>query len=187
MMLDVKINTPKFGGKTYGNRNRAYRAIWTMVWIFFGTWTPRSFVAWRRWLLCLFGAKIHPTAMVNRGVSIWSPKNLTMDAHSCLGPNVICYNLAKIHLKKNSLVSQGSHLCTGSHNISDINFQLIFAPIEICEDAWIAAEAFVGPGVSIGEKAILGARGVTFKSLDPNGIYIGNPAKFIKTRIIDRT
>ncbi|MET3516156.1 acetyltransferase-like isoleucine patch superfamily enzyme [Pseudacidovorax sp. 1753] len=82
-----------------------------------------------------------------------------------------------------AVVSQGAHLCAGSHDIEDENFQLITRPINIGPRAWVAAEAFVGPGVTVGASAVLGARGVAFKDLDGYGVYVGNPAKKIKSRV----
>jgi putative colanic acid biosynthesis acetyltransferase WcaF len=59
---------------------------------------------------------------------------------------------------------------------------LLRPAIRIGSDCWIAAEAFVGPAVTIGDGAILGARGVTFSDLEPWTIYVGNPAKPIRKR-----
>jgi putative colanic acid biosynthesis acetyltransferase WcaF len=73
-------------------------------------------------------------------------------------------------------------LCGGTHDISDINFQLYTRPIYIHKRAWIAAEAFIGPGVVIGEKAVVGARSVVFKDVSDSDIVTGNPAKFLKKR-----
>jgi len=83
-----------------------------------------------------------------------------------------------------ALVSQGAHLCAGSHDIGDPNFQLISRPIFIGSRSWVASEAFVGPGVTIGEGAVLGARAVAFKTLQPWTVYIGNPAQPLKERVI---
>ena len=183
-ILDANHSHSRTGGSSFNRSNRLYRAIWTITWTLLGAWTPRPCVTWRRSILRLFGAQLHSTAIVNRGVKIWSPKNLRMDEFSCLGPDVICYSMDKIHLKPYSLVSQGGHLCAGSHDISRENFQLIVAPIEVGQYAWVAAEAFIGPGVSVGEGAVLGARGVAFSNLDPFWVYIGNPARKVKHRSI---
>lgn len=90
--------------------------------------------------------------------------------------------MAPVRLESGAIVSQGAHLCAGMHDIEDPAFQLVVKPITIGLNAWIAAEAFVGPGVSIGEGAVLGARAVLFKSAEPNGVYVGNPAVLVKHR-----
>lgn len=107
-----------------------------------------------------------------------------MADRSLLAERVNCYNMAPISLGERALVSQGAHLCAGSHDIRTRDFQLIAKPIHIGADVWIAAEAFVGPGVDVGEGSVLGARAVAFKSLEPWGVYAGNPAQFIKRRVI---
>jgi putative colanic acid biosynthesis acetyltransferase WcaF len=130
----------------------------------------------------MFGAKIHRTAMIYSSANVWYPPNLEMDEYSCIGPNVNCYSIAKVSLGSHAIVSQGAQLCTGSHNIDDENFQLVARPIHIGSHAWVAAEAFVGPGVTIGEGAVLGARAVAFKDLAAWTVYVGNPAKIARER-----
>jgi putative colanic acid biosynthesis acetyltransferase WcaF len=102
-----------------------------------------------------------------------------------MGPGVICYNVAEITIDDFAIVSQRSHLCTGTHDVNDPGFPLKSRPIAIGSNAWVAAEAFVGPGVTIGEGAVLGARGVAFGKLEPWTIYAGNPARPIKERSRD--
>ena len=46
-----------------------------------------------------------------------------------------------------------------------------------------AADAFVGPGVTIGKGAIVGARSVVVKNVEPWVVVAGNPAKEIKKRV----
>ena len=135
-------------------------------------------------MLTLFGGKIAGSAHVYASARIWCPANLVMEEHSCLGPRVICYNIAPVTLRRHAIASQGAHLCTGSHDIADSYFQLIARPIVIGENGWIATEAFIGPGVTVGEGAVLGARGVTFKDLPPWTINAGNPAERIGTRVM---
>jgi len=101
-----------------------------------------------------------------------------------IGPRVICYNMAPITVGRDSLVSQGAHLCAGSHDHESPGFQLVARPIEIGADVWIAAEAFVGPGVRIGDGAVLGARAAAFRDLQPWSVYSGNPAQNLRPRRI---
>jgi putative colanic acid biosynthesis acetyltransferase WcaF len=131
---------------------------------------------WRRFLLQCFGARMATKTDVRGSARIWYPPYLIMDERSILAEGVNCYNMAPIHIKCGVIVSQRAHLCAGTHDIDDDNFQLQAKPIVIGRNCWIAAEAFVGPGVSIGDGAVLGARAVTFRDLQPWTVYVGNPA-----------
>nr|WP_246091662.1 hypothetical protein [Rhizobium smilacinae] len=88
----------------------------------------------------------------------------------------------RIYIGRYALVSQNAHLCGGTHDIDNPEFQLYTRPIVISDNSWIAAEAFVGPGVVVGEGAVLGARAVTMRSLDAWTVYVGNPAKPLRAR-----
>lgn len=183
-ILDNSKNNPSEGGASFTLRNRIYRLTWSFVWLLLASWTPPPFHAWRRRLLIAFGARMAPSARVYGSASIWSPANLEMGHQACIGPRANVYSMAKISLGSYSLVSQGAHICAGSHDIEDTGFQLFARPIHIGSRAWVAAEAFVGPGVTIGDGAVLGARGVAFKDMEAWTVYAGNPAKKIKLRNI---
>lgn len=170
------------GGASYSLFNRLYRVSWNATWLVFASWTPTPLHRWRNFLLRLFGANVHPTAHVYSSARIWLPVNLTMEEHTCLGPGANCYNMAEIRLANHAIVSQGACLCAGTHDVDDVHFQLLTKPIVLEEYAWIAAEAFVGPGVTIGHHAVVGARGVLFRDAKPNGIYAGNPARLVRER-----
>ena len=113
------------------------------------------------------------------------PWLLEMGAYSCLGPEVDCYNVAKITLGPHSTVSQKSYLCSASHSISDRKMALIAKPINIEEYAWVAADAFIGMGVTVGQGAVVAARAVVVKNVEKWTIVGGNPAKFIKHRVVE--
>jgi putative colanic acid biosynthesis acetyltransferase WcaF len=115
-------------------------------------------------------------------VRIWYPPNLTMLAHAVLGPGVNCYCMDRVTIGEKAIVSQSAELCGGTHDIRDSNFQLVVRPISIESGAWVAAGAFVGPGVTVREGAVIGARAVMFRDAEPYGVYIGNPAQLIKQR-----
>lgn len=181
LMANAKNDTFK-GAPSFPLRHRLLRALWVLSWRLLASWTPAPLHRWRLAILRLAGAQVHPSAYVYGSVHIWYPANLTMDERSCLGPGVNCYNMGPIHLGKDATVSQGAHLCAGTHDIGDPYFQLIVKPIHIGDRAWVAAGAFVGPGVTVGEGAVLGARGCAFKDLDPWTVYAGNPAREIKKR-----
>lgn len=181
-LLDARTSNPREGGPSFALRHRLTRLVWSLVWSGFGIWTPVPMHAWRRFLLRAFGARLHNTAKVYPGVKIWYPANLVMAEYACIASGVNCYCMDQIEIGAYALVSQGAHLCGGTHNIDDPHFQLVVKPIMIGANAWVAAEAFVGPGVIVGEGAVLGARAVTFKHTEPFTVYAGNPAKPIRKR-----
>ncbi len=182
--LDATQANSRKGGPSFSLSNRLFRALWNVTWTLLASWTPPPFGAWRRFLLTLFGARMGVASDVRGSAKVWYPPHLQMGDRSLLAARVNCYNMAPISLGERALVSQGAHLCAGSHDIRTRDFQLIAKPIHIGADVWIAAEAFVGPGVTLGEGSVLGARAVAFKSLEPWGVYAGNPAEFVKRRLI---
>lgn len=137
----------------------------------------------RNMILRSWGADIPNNSYVYASCKIWAPWNLKIGNYSCIGPNTQIYNKAPITIGNNSVVSQGSYLCTASHDINDVTHKLIMAPITVKDQAWIASDAFVGMGVTIGEGAVVGARGCVFKDVPAWTVVGGNPAKFIKNRI----
>ncbi len=166
----------------YSRREKVLRMLWAIVQ---ATLFRCSFHTWNRWrvmLLNAFGAKVHPTCIIRRTVRVECPWNLTMGRNSCLGDRAIAYCLGPVTLGDRATVSQHAHLCAGTHDYNRPDLPLIRPPITIGNDAWVAADAFVGPGVTVGEGAILGARGCAFGDLQPWTIYGGNPAKPIKPR-----
>jgi putative colanic acid biosynthesis acetyltransferase WcaF len=183
-LLDASDSSPLTGGPSWSLRHRLIRAAWTVTWRLLASWTPAPLHRWRVWLLNAFGADVHRNAHVYGSARVWYPPNLTMAAHSCLGPRVNCYSMAEIRLEEFAVVSQGSHLCAGDHDIEDPDFQLLVKPIMLEAHAWIAAEAFVGPGVTVGESAVVGARSVVLKDVEPRGVYAGNPARLLRHRPI---
>lgn len=180
--LAAKSSNSMIGGPSFPLSNRLLRAIWLTVWALLASWTPAPLHCWRRLLLRLFGARLARTARIYGSSRIWFPPFLTMGDHSVLGPEVICYCQAPITLEDYVVVSQRAHLCAGTHEIDDSDFQLVTKPIRLKRRAWVAAEAFVGPGVTIGEGAVVGARAVVFRDIDPWSICVGNPARVIRKR-----
>jgi putative colanic acid biosynthesis acetyltransferase WcaF len=181
-LLNARESKPLEGGASFSLRHRVFRAAWGVAWALLAAWTPAPLHRWRVLLLNLAGAKVHPTAHVYGSAHIWYPPHLRMAPYSCLGPKVNCYNMAPIRLGDKAIVSQGAHLCAGTHDIDDPDHQLVTKPITIGDGAWIAAEAFIGPGVTIGAQAVVGARAVLTKDAEPYGVYIGNPAKWLRDR-----
>jgi len=107
-----------------------------------------------------------------------------MGDYSCLSEQVDCYCVDKIRIGAYTTVSQYSFLCTASHDYLDPGMPLVTAPISIGERAWVTADVFVAPGVSIGEGAVVLARSSVLQDIEPWVVAVGNPAKSIKPRVL---
>ncbi len=166
----------------WSTRAKIGRLLWAVVQATVFRLSLRPMNGWRASLLRLFGAKVGCRPVIRRTAQIEVPWNLDMGDHACLGDHCIVYNLGKITIRDRAVISQYAHLCAGSHDYTNPAMPLLRDPIDIGSDAWIAADAFVGPGVTIGDRTILGARASVFKDLPPDVIAGGNPAKVIKSR-----
>lgn len=156
--------------------NRLARVLWGLVQRTIYRFSPTLLHGWRRLLLRIFGARVAAGAHPYPRARIWAPWNLTLEAHSCLADDVDCYCVAPVTVGAHATVSQYSYLCTGSHDYRDPAMPLIVAPIVIESHAWVAADVFVGPGVRIGEGAVVGARSTVIHDVAPWTVVAGSPA-----------
>jgi putative colanic acid biosynthesis acetyltransferase WcaF len=153
-----------------------YRICWSLVLPFFRL-SPRILWKWRSGLLKLFGAKIGKNVHIYPSVRIIMPSNIDIGNDCAIGDRVILYALGKITIGDRSTISQGSHICAGTHDISKLSRPLLKKPIEIRQDVWVCADSFIGPGVTIGRGAIAGARSVVVRDVDAGDTVVGNPAR----------
>tara|TARA_R110000850_G_scaffold86050_4_gene185538 strand:- start:1709 stop:2170 length:462 start_codon:yes stop_codon:yes gene_type:complete len=138
---------------------------------------------YRSILLRLFGAKIGKHVHIYPNVKIWAPWNLHVDDYTGVADGVTLYNMDKIVIGSYCVISQGAHLCGGSHDYNSNNFQLFARPIIIKNRAWICAESFLFLGVTIEEGVVVGARSVVKKDCSiPWGVYAGNPCAKVGER-----
>lgn len=170
------------GRASFSLANRLYRALWIVSWLILARWTPRQMKLWRVAVLRLFGADIHLTADIRASARIWYPPNLAVGPFAVVGPRVDCYCQGPVRIGAYAVISQDACLCTGTHEIDDAEFRLFTRPIEIGANAWVCSAAFVGPGVAVGEGAVLAARGAAFRNLNPWSVYQGNPARPVRAR-----
>ena len=181
-LLDARRTRPLEGGASFSLGNRAVRVVWNLAWLILCRFTPPPLHAWRRLVLRAFGASIGHGVRVHGSAKIWLPANLELGDHVLVGPAARLYNQGRITIGPRSVISHRAHLCASSHDIADPDFQLVLRPIVVGTRCWIAAEAFVGPGVTVGDRAVVGARAALFAAAAPDGVYSGNPALLIKQR-----
>ena len=166
-------------------RNRVGRLAWGVAWaLLFRPFAGRPFRYWRIFVLRCFGAKIGRRCSIYASVRVWAPWNLRLGDYVAVGPGAELYAVDTITVGSMVTISQRAYLCTASHDVTRLLKPLTHRPIVVGDYAWVAAEAFVGPGVAIGEGAIVGARAVAVKDIPPWSIAVGNPARVVKKRVL---
>ncbi|KXX72553.1 transferase [Flammeovirga sp. SJP92] len=182
MKTEISIKNYKH---SFSLGNKISRLVWSIVYLcLFRPFSSRLFKYWRVFILKIFKADIQWSSHVYSSVKIWAPWNLKLGKYSTLGPFVDCYNQGKIEIGDNTVISQKSYMCASSHDISDPLNNLILKPIKIKDQVWIAANSFIGPGITIGTGAVVGATSSVFSNIEEWSVVRGNPAQFVKKRIL---
>jgi len=143
---------------------------------------PRPFFQTRAALLRLFGAKVGAQCQIYPTVRIFLPSQLEIGDWSAIGDGVNLYNLASIRIGQRVTISQGAHLCAGTHDFRDPRMPLVRATIVIGDEAWLCADCFIGPHVTVGARAVIGARAVATRDVDAGAVMAGNPARQVSQR-----
>lgn len=162
--------------------NRVWRALWNAVWLVFYRPSPRPLHGWRTLLLRLFGAQMGPNCHFYPGSRVWAPWNLRCADQVTAGDGAEIYNPALMEFGSHAIVSQQAYICGATHDYDDAAFPLVAYAMKIGAYAWICARASVGPGVEVGEGAVLGLGSVASRNLEPWGVYAGSPAVKVKER-----
>lgn len=167
----------------FRGRSAFVTQLWWLVQGSLFAWSPQFMYGWRRFLLRLFGAKIGSHVLIRPSVRFTYPWKVTIGDHSWVGDEVTLYSLGEINIGSDVVISQKSYLCTGSHDFESLAFDIYAQPICIEDEAWIATDVFIAPGVTIGKGAVVGARSTVLSDLPGGMVCFGQPAKAIRQRM----
>ena len=187
---------PPAGGPTEGVRRQRNRSPYTarekvgrVLWAFTQATlfrpSPHNAYRWRAWLLRRFGATLGRNFRVRPSVRVTIPWNLNIGDDVSVGDDARLYALGTIRIGSRTFLSQMAHLCAGTHDLTRPDYPLLRPPVTIGDDCWVAADAFIGPGVTVGDRTVVGARASVFGDLPPDVIAGGNPAKPLKPRLFN--
>ena len=185
--MEETVNYMKDFPAPFSTKVKIKKKIWDITWVLAISWLPKGGVnGWIRMIYRLFGAEIPNTSGIHPTARIYMPWNLKMGPFSVIASGAHVLNAAPFSMGQNCVVSERAYICCASHNICSNAHEQIHAPIVMGDRSWVAAEAFIMMGVTIGEGAVVGARAAVFKDVEPWTVVGGNPAKFIKKRIIEK-
>lgn len=175
-------NQDTYTGPSFSRKNRIARVVWNIVYLLLFRFSPRPLHSWRSFLLRCFGARVGKGVHVYPGVKIWAPWNLHIGSETGIAGGVTLYSQGKIFIGSRVVISQGAHLVAGTHDYTHPGFPLITKPISIGDHVWVAAEAFIHPGVIIEEGAVIGARSVVSRNMPAWMVCAGHPCMPLKER-----
>lgn len=156
--------------------------LWWATYALFFKPSPQVMYGWRRFLLRSFGAKIGKGVIIRPSAQITYPWKISIGDFSWIGDEVVLYSLGEIEIGSNTVISQRSYICTGSHHYNSEAFDIYAKKISIGNKCWLATDVYVAPSVVIDDFTVVGARSSVFKDLPANKVCIGNPAKPFKDR-----
>ena len=180
---DVNLSSFSVGNFNKGAGNFKI-AVWYLVNCLFVRPAIIPFMCFKIFLLRVFGARIGKRVYIKPGVIVKSPWNLVIGDDCWIGEKVWIDNLDKVYIGNNVCISQGAMLLTGNHDYTISTMPYRNGPITINDGAWVGAKSVVCPGVIVGEDSILTVGSIATKNMEINGIYQGNPALKVRTRII---
>ena len=178
LAIDAAANR---ASRKYPRKEQALRVAWAV-----GRWlvrlSPRPCFRWRSAVLRLFGARIGAEVHIYPSAHLYMPWNVEIGDWSALGDDVFVYSLGKVRIGKQVTLSYRTHVCAGTHDLTQPTMPLLRPPVVIDDGVWIGTEAFIGPGVRVGRGAVVGARAVVVKDVDPLDVVAGNPCRVIGHR-----
>ncbi|MCK1434946.1 WcaF family extracellular polysaccharide biosynthesis acetyltransferase [Bradyrhizobium sp. 15] len=151
--------------------------LWQIVQQTLFAWSPQPAYGWRRMLLRIFGAEVGKGVLVRPTARVTYPWKVKLGNYCWVGDNAELYSLGPITIGNNAVVSQRSYLCAATHDYKDTTFPLVAKPVVVESEAWIAADCFIAPGVTVGAGAIVAARSTVIRSVGPASIVAGHPAE----------
>ena len=168
--------------KHFRGRSKVAVQLWWTVQATLFRASPQFLYGFRRFLLRLFGAKIGKGVLIRPTARVTYPWFLEVGDHAWIGDDTVLYNLAPIHIGAHVALAHGVYVCTGFHEIDRPSFAIGALPVRIEDEAWLANDCFISPGVTIGHGAVIGARSTVLKDMPAGMVCVGYPCKPIRPR-----
>ncbi len=184
---DSRVRLDRFDGSKGLDRGRSrlVESVWYLckrAFFLSALPWPKGF---KRFLLRLFGAKVGIGVVIKPRVNIHFPWKLALGDHCWIGEECFILNFEPVTIGAHACLSQRAMLCGGNHDFRARDFAYRNGPITVERGAWVGAQAFVAPGVTIHEYAVATAGSVVLTDLPPNQVCAGNPCRPARPRFRD--
>lgn len=109
--------------------------------------------------------------------------NIIIEDHVFFNFNCVILDVMQVKIGSRTLLGPNVQLYTATHPMRFKERALgleLAKPITIGEDVWIGGSVVVCPGVSIGDRTVIGAGSVVTKDIPSDVFAAGNPCKVIR-------
>lgn len=141
---------------------------------------------WRVWLLRRFGAKIGSNVRIEPSAIVEFPWRLSLGTDVAIAHRAILNCMGEVEIGPRTRISQYVHVVAGTHDYTRPDMLIVRRPVTIGAGCWLAADAFIGPGVTVGDRVVVAARSSVFHDLPAGMICAGEPATVRKARPANR-
>lgn len=133
-------------------------------------------------LFCNLFEKYGKNNIIKEGFRCNFGINITMGDNCYINYNVVFLDSGLIKLGNNVFIGPGTVVSAVTHPIeARMRRNLQINKIEIGDDVWIGANVVILPGVTIGNRAVIGAGSVVKRDIPPDTVYAGTLAHFIRS------
>lgn len=133
----------------------------------------------------LFGSIGENTAIMPRFACDYG-ENISIGSNCYINYNCVVLDCANVTIGDNVLIGPNCGIYTAIHPL-DSKTRLqgleIAKPIIIKDGVWLGGNVVILPGVTIGEKSVIGAGSVVTKNIPDHVLAYGNPCRVIKSLI----
>ena len=109
--------------------------------------------------------------------------NISMGSKVFFNFNCVVLDGAKVTIGNNVLFGPSVQIYTATHPISAAirrKWLESAKPITIGSDVWVGGGAIICPGVTIGDRSVIGAGSVVTRDVPSDVIVVGNPARVVR-------
>jgi maltose O-acetyltransferase len=123
------------------------------------------------------GTVVMPVFTCDYGYNIHLGRNVFIN-YSC-----IFLDCAQIRIGNDVQIGPAVQLYTAEHPLDPAvrrSYLESASPITLGNDVWIGGAAVVLPGVTIGDRSVVGAGAVVVSDVPPDTVVVGNPARVVR-------
>lgn len=186
MSDEQAIQTISGTGEVTTDHALSRKTPWTLkqniartIWMTFGRLFWLLLPGFRSSLIRLFGGDVGKNCVFSGSVEVTIPWNVTIGDNVRVRHGAIIYSLGDITIGDNCVLDARSHLCAGTHDMSDPSFPLVKLPITVGNNCILGIDCYIAPGVEIGDDCRIWPRASVYKNC-PSGTSVrGNPGREI--------